>query len=224
MKKLINQPEFKEWIERSLARRENILAVSNQGTILHYQNDGLDLIVKTAMGRGLARKARERTLIREHQAYLRMGGLAGVPQCYGMIDGHYLVIEFIRGVPYRQAAWVNRDRWFEEFLAVLRSIHERGVSHGDLKSKSNIMVTADEKPCVIDFGTAFVKKPGFHPVNNWLFEHGKRMDINAWVKHKYHGRYENIAGEDLELLDYSVIEYFARKFNRRPTNVIPRKK
>ena len=224
MKKLINQPEFREWIERSLAQRENILAVSNQGTILHYQHDGLDLIVKTAMGRGLVRKARERTLIREHQAYLRMDGLAGVPQCYGMIDGHYLVIEFIRGVPYRQAAWANRDRWFEEFLAVLRSIHERGVSHGDLKSKSNIMVTADEKPCVIDFGTAFVLKAGFHPVNNWLFEHGKRMDINAWVKHKYHGRYENISGEDLDLLDYSVVEYFARKFNRRPTNVIPRKK
>jgi len=224
MKKLINQPEFREWIERSLAQGENILAVSNQGTILHYQNDGLDLIVKTAMGRGLARKARARTLIREHQAYLRMGGLAGVPQCYGMIDGHYLVIEFIRGVPYRQAAWVNRDRWFEEFFAVLRSIHERGVSHGDLKSKSNIMVTADEKPCVIDFGTAFVNKPGFHPVNNWLFKHGRRMDINAWVKHKYHGRYENIAGEDLELLDYSTIEYYARKFNRRPTHVIPRKK
>ena len=153
-----------------------------------------------------------------------MDGLAGVPQCYGMIDGRYLVIEFIRGVPYRQATWVSRDCWFEEFLAVLRSIHERGVSHGDLKSKSNIMVTADEKPCVIDFGTAFVKKPGFHPVNNWLFEHGKRMDINAWVKHKYHGRYENISGEDLDLLDYSVIEYFARKFNRRPTHVIPRKK
>ena len=216
MKKLINQPEFREWIERSLAQGENILAVSNQGTILHYQRDGLDLIVKSAMGRGLVRKVRARTLIREHQAYLRMDGLQGVPRCYGMIDGHYLVIEFIHGVSYREATWVNRDRWFEEFLAVLRSIHERGVSHGDLKSKSNIMVTADENPCVIDFGTAFVKKPGFHPVNNWLFKHGRRMDINAWVKHKYHGRYENIAGEDLELLDYSVIEYYARKFNRRP--------
>ena len=224
MKKLINQPEFREWIERSLAQGENILAVSNQGTILHYQRDGLDLIVKSAMGRGLVRKARARTLIREHQAYLRMDGLAGVPRCYGMIDGHYLVIEFIHGVSYREATWANRDRWFKEFLAVLRSIHQRGVSHGDLKSKSNIMVTADEKPCVIDFGTAFVNKPGFHPVNNWLFKHGRRMDINAWVKHKYHGRYENIAGEDLELLDYSTIEYYARKFNRRPTNVIPRKK
>jgi len=224
MKKLINQPEFKEWIERSLARRENILAISNQGTILHYRNDGLDLIVKTAMGGGLLRKTRERTLRREYQAYLQLDGLAGVPQCHGMIDEQYLVIEYIHGTPYRQASWVDRGRWFEAFLVVLRSIHARGVSHGDLKSKSNIIVTQDENPCIIDFGTAFTYKPGVHPLNNWFFEHGKRMDINAWVKHKYHGRYENIAGEDLQLLDYSAIEYYVRKFSRRPTHVIPRKK
>ncbi len=216
MKKLINQPEFKQWVEHSLNTGENILAVSNQGTILHYREGGRDLIVKTAMGRGLIRKARQRTLLREFQAYRRMEGLSGVPQCYGMIDGRYLVIEFIHGTPYRQSSWTDRERWFEEFLVVLRSIHERGVSHGDLKSKSNIMVTANEKPCVIDFGTAFVRKPGFHPLNNWFFEHGRRMDINAWVKHKYHGRYEEIAGEDLDLLDYSVIEYYVRKFRGRP--------
>ena len=224
MKKLINQPEFREWIETSLARRENILAISNQGTILHYRHEGLELIVKTAMGKGLTRKVRQRTLLREYHAYQCMDGLNGVPQCYGMVDGHYLVIEFIHGTPYRQAVWTDRERWFDDFLAVLRSIHQRGVSHGDLKSKTNIIVTEDEKPCVIDFGTAFVRKPGLHPANNWLFEHGKRMDINAWVKHKYHGRYENIAGEDLELLNYSVVEYCVRKFSRRPTHVIPRKK
>lgn len=224
MKKLINQPEFRDWVERSLERRENILTVSNQGTILHYQDDDLNLIVKTAMGSGLVRKIRERTLLREYQAYQRMDGLTGVPECFGLIDGRYLVIEFIDGKPYRQAAWTDRDAWFRDFLVLLRSIHDCGVSHGDLKSKSNIMVTADQKPCVIDYGTAFIHKPGFHPVNNWLFNHGKRMDINAWVKHKYHGRYENITGEDLELLDYSTIEYYVRKFARRPTHVIPRKK
>jgi predicted Ser/Thr protein kinase len=224
MKQLINQPEFKQWIERSLAQRENILTVSNQGTILRYQRDGRELIVKTAMGGGLVRKVREKSLLREYHAYQRMDGLEGVPQCHGMIGGQYLVLEYIHGMPYRQAVWQDRGRWFEALLVVLRAIHERGVSHGDLKSKSNIIVTEDQKPCVIDFGTAFINKPGFHPVNNWLFEHGKRMDINAWVKHKYHGHYENIAGEDLELLDYSVIEYYVRKFSRRPTHVIPRKK
>jgi serine/threonine protein kinase len=224
MEQHIEEAELRRWIEDSLARRENILAVSNQGTILHYRGDGLDLIVKSAMGRGLLRAVRQRTLLREYEAYRRMEGLQGVPRCYGLVAGRYLVLEFIRGTPYREASWADRDRWFEEFLAVLRAFHARGVSHGDLKSKSNIMVTDDGKPCVIDFGTAFLFKPGFHPLNNRLFEYGRRMDINAWVKHKYHGRYENIAGEDLELLDYSAIEYWVRRLSGRPTDIIPRKR
>ena len=182
MEKLINQPEFRQWIEQSLEQGENVLAVSNQGTILHYQRDGLDLIVKSAMGRGLIRNLRERTLRREFLAYQRMAGLQGIPQCHGMIDNRYLVIEYIDGVPYREAGWADRGRWFEELFEVLSCIHQRGVSHGDLKSKSNIMVTRDEKPCVIDFGTALISREGFHPFNNWLFEHGKRMDINAATK------------------------------------------
>ena len=223
MSDCIDKPAFRQWIETSLAQRQNIMAVSNQGTILHYREDGLDLVVKSAMGRGLVRTVRERTLLREYQAYQRMQGLQGVPRCLGLVGSHYLVLEFIRGTPYREATWTDRDRWFNELLAVLRSFHERGVSHGDLKSKSNILVTDDGKPCVIDFGTAFVRKPGFHPLNNRLFEHGCRMDINAWVKHKYHGRYEDIEGADLDLLDYSTIEYWVRKLSGRPTDVIPRK-
>ncbi len=223
MDERISEPPFRQWIEDSLAQGENILAVSNQGTILHYERDGLELVVKSAMGRGPVRSVRQRTLLREYEAYQRMEGLQGVPRCFGLVDGRYLVLEFIRATPYREAAWTDRERWFKELLAVLRSFHDRGVSHGDLKSKSNILVTHDQKPCVIDFGTAFIRKPGFHPVNNRLFEHGCRMDINAWVKHKYHGRYEDIEGADLELLDYSKIEYLVRKLSGRRTDVIPRK-
>mgnify|MGYP001820785841 FL=1 len=224
MKDLIGDPAFTRWIENSLGRRENILAVSNQGTVLRFCENGVDLIVKAAMGRGLARALRERTLLREFHAYQYMEGLQGVPSCHGMAGGRYLVLDYIRGTPYREATWSDRDGWFTELLAILRSFHQRGVSHGDLKSKSNILVTENEKPCVIDFGTAFVRKPGFHPLNNRFFEHGRRMDINAWVKHKYHGRYEDIEGADLELLDYSPIEYFVRKLSGRPTDVIPRRK
>jgi len=220
----IKQPGLQQWIEHSLEHGENILAVSNQGTLLHYRSDGLDWVIKTAMGRGLLRKARQRTLLREYRAYLRMEGLAGVPRCHGMIGGRFLVIDFIQGTPYREARFDNRDRWFRELLDVIRSFHGRGVSHGDLKSKSNILVTDDEKPCIIDFGTAFMDEPGFHPVNNWLFEHGRRLDINAWVKHKYHGRYEDIAGDDLELLDYSSIEYWVRRLRGRPMKAVHRKK
>ena len=91
MKNRIKQPAFRQWIEDSLQAGENVLAVSNQGTILHYREDGLDLIVKTAMGRGALRALRQRTLLREYGAYRRMEGLAGVPECYGLVDGRYLV-------------------------------------------------------------------------------------------------------------------------------------
>jgi predicted Ser/Thr protein kinase len=224
MKKLINQPEFRHWIEHSLERQENVLAVSNQGTLLHYQQGDRNLVVKTAMGSGLLLKFRQKTLQTEYAAYQRLKGLPGVPECYGMVDGRFLVIEFIRGTPYREATWIDRGLWFEKFFKLLNSIHERGVSHGDLKSKSNILVTEDEQPCVIDFGTAFVSKPGFHPLNNWLFRNARQMDINAWVKHKYHGCYDDASDEDLELLNYSGIEYIARMFNRRPLGAIPRKR
>jgi len=220
MKELIRQRQFSQWIENSLEAGENILAVSNQGTILLYQVDDLNLIVKTAMGRGLVLKARQKTLRREFAAYQRMDGLAGVPECYGLLDDRYLVIEYIEGTRYREAVWADRDAWFVEFLEVLRAIHARGVSHGDLKSKGNILVTKDQKPCVIDFGTAFVRKPGFHPINNWLFEYGARLDINAWVKHKYHGRYADASEEDRALLDYGRIELIARKISGRPMDAV----
>ena len=220
MKHLIKQPDFGQWIEHSLQQQENILAVSNQGTVLHYRGNGLDLVVKTAMGRGLVLKVRQKTLLREFEAYRRMDGLRGVPECYGLLGGRYLLIEFIRGTPYRQANWTDRANWFRDFLEILQSIHQRGVSHGDLKSKPNILVTEDEKPCVIDFGTAFLHRSGFHPLNNWFFEYGKRLDINAWVKHKYHGRYADASEEDRQLLNYGRIEYIARKISGRPMEAV----
>ena len=215
------QPErLLSWIEHSLGAGENILATSNQGTILLYQEDGQELIVKTAMGSGIVLKARRKTLQREYHAYQKLRGVAGVPKCYGMLDDRYLLLEFIRGTPYRDAEWSNRDQWFAELLTVLQTVHAHGVSHGDLKSKGNLMVSEEQRPVIVDFGTAFVHKDGFHPLNNWLFRTAKRTDLNAWVKHKYHGYYNRASEEDRALLDYSWPELLARKFSGRPMDRI----
>lgn len=213
-------PELPEgllpWIETSLASQSNILATSNQGIVLLFEGGGLKLVVKAAMGKGPVRRARETTLKREYEANLRLKGVEGVPACYGFLKDRYLVTRFIEGTAYRHAKWQDRDRWFSDLLAVIQAFHARGVSHGDLKSKTNLIVGVDQKPYVIDFGTTFLKKEGFHPVNNLLFEYGKRLDINAWVKHKYHGRYKDASEEDRELLNYSKLEWLVRKLRGRP--------
>ncbi|MGA9573002.1 MAG: RIO1 family regulatory kinase/ATPase [Lysobacterales bacterium] len=208
--------ELERWIESSLASGSNILATSNQGIVLLYEGETRKLVIKSAMGRGPVRRARQATLEREYAAYRRLSGVEGVPACYGLLAGRYLVMEFIDGTPYRHATWQDRDEWFAQLLVVIRAFHSRGVSHGDLKSKTNMIVGVDEKPYIIDFGTTFMRKDGFHPVNNHLFEYGKRLDINAWVKHKYHGRYKNASEEDRQLLNYSKLEWVVRKLRGRP--------
>jgi RIO-like serine/threonine protein kinase len=208
-------PKFiPEWAEASLAGDTNILAKSNQGTLLLFKEGGMEFVVKTAMGGGAVRKARQATLEREYMAYSRLDGVNGVPKCYGMVADRYLVMEHVRGTPYRGTEFENRDEWFAQLLSILREIHSRGVSHGDLKSKSNILVTERGQPCVIDFGTTVLKKEGFHPINNRMFEYLVQLDINSWVKHKYHGRYEEASEGDKKLLQYSKAEAVLRKYRK----------
>ena len=208
--------DMQQWIESSLASGSNILETSNQGVVLLFEGDGLKLVIKSAMGRGPIRRARQATLEREYAAYKRLKGVAGVPVCFGLLAERYLLMEYIDGTAYRHATWQDRDSWFSELLLVIQAFHARGVSHGDLKSKTNMIVGRDQKPYVIDFGTTFLHKEGFHPINNHLFEYGKRLDINAWVKHKYHGRYKNASEQDRQLLNYSKLEYVVRKIRGRP--------
>jgi tRNA A-37 threonylcarbamoyl transferase component Bud32 len=216
MKDLISRPMFLQWIQDNLAGGTNVLARSNQGTILLYRAEGVELVVKCAMGNALAHRFRQRTLIREFEAYRKMSGLQGIPACHGLVDGRFLVLDFVRGKPFREAVWDDREGWFDALYRVIRSFHERGVSHGDLKSKSNILVTESQQPCVIDFGTAFIFRSGYHPVNNSLHRYGKRLDLNAWVKHKYHGSYKEASDRDKELLNYSWLERSVRRLRGRP--------
>jgi len=203
-----------EWVDACQEQGRNILATSNQGVIFLYEEDDVSLVIKTAMGTGILRRARQATLRREFQAYQRLSGMAGVAKCFAYLQDRYLVLEHIRGEPFRNALFENRTSWFDELLKIIREFHRRGVAHGDLKSKSNLLNTVQGTPCVIDFGTAVSSQEGFHPINNRMFDYLKRLDLNAWVKHKYHGCYEDVSAEDRELLDYSGLEGALRRYRR----------
>ncbi len=204
-----------DWAGRSLADNENVLATSNQGTVLLYRAEGVALVVKAAMGRGAVLRARRRTLDREYGAYRRLEGVPGVPRCYGMLEDRYLVLEYIEGTPYREAEIPDREQWFGELLETLEACHERGVAHGDLKNKSNLMSTTDGRPCIIDFGMTVVRRDGFHPLNHRLFAFFRQLDLNAWVKHKYQGRFEDVTEADRAYYRDSRLERLLRRYRQR---------
>src|SRR5690606_18343377 len=157
------------------------------------------------------------------RAYRQLEGVVGIPACYGFLDRRFLLLEHVPGQTYRDAELHDREEFFRQLLAILRAIHARGVAHGDLKSKGNLLVTAGQQPCVIDFGTAFRQKSRWHVINNWFFRTARRLDLNAWVKHKYQGHYSDASPEDAQLLHYSWLEKLVRRLSGRPMERVYRR-
>ena len=94
-------------------------------------------------------------------------------------------------------------------------MHNRGVSHGDLKRKDNFLVDKDLSPYLIDFGTALIKNNQSSIFKNIIFNFLKKTDLNAWVKHKYKRSYDKISEKDKDYYSPTFVEKFYRKFIKR---------
>lgn len=150
--------------------------------------------VKEPSGWGLRNTLSLASIRREAEVYRRLKGIPGIPLCYGCLDDRYLVLEHIPGdtLDALDVGLTNREAFYARLLETLRMMHDAGVAHGDLKRKRNILVGPGGKPFVIDFGIAVVAKDR----RGLLFELARQVDRNAWIKHKYRGRTENISAED----------------------------
>ena len=180
-----------------------VIAHSNQGLIYRLSDGDREFAVKTAVGRGPLLAVNRHALRREYRAYLRLKDLAGISRCHGLVDDRWLVLDFIPGEPFRDAR-IGSD-FFDRLLEIIQAMHARGVAHGDLKRKSNLMVDPEGSPVLLDFGAATLLRAGRHPVNRRLFEFMRQTDLNAWVKLKY-GGYSGVSEADRALLRRSWLE------------------
>jgi predicted Ser/Thr protein kinase len=206
----ISENKLLQWIRSNLRTGSNILSRGYQGYVYLYEDNNQRLVIKAPMGWGLGWLIRLRMLRNEHRAYLRMTEIEGIPRCYGLLDGRYLVLEYIDGIPIRNAQITHQQIFFESLLNLIKALHHVGVAHTDLKKKDNLLVVEGKKPYVIDFGVAVVRKPGFAPLNHYLYHIASTFDFNAWVKLKYDGKYENIIPEDKRYFNRTVIEKVSR--------------
>lgn len=162
------------------------------------------LIIKRPKGRGLRGWLSRQTLRRECQAYERLSGVAGIPQCFGLHQDQYLVLEYIDGQPISTQSKIGSLAW-AGLLETIQAMHAQGIAHGDLKKKDNLLITPAGQIYVIDLGTAVIRRPSWHPLNHALFGFIAQTDLNAWIKHKYQG-YDGVSDEDKPLLKRSWLE------------------
>ncbi len=208
------QRELEEFLDAAVRRAENRLSEGYQGEVYVVERDGRRWVVKAAMGWGPLLWLRRAMLRREHRVYRRLEGFPGAPQCGGLIGGRYLILELIDGVPFRHAELKDRQEFFARFMVLLEQMHGRGVAHGDLKKKDNLMVIAGRRPCVIDFGAAIVEERGFAPFNRFLFRLLRQFDLNAWVKLKYHRTGIEVSAEDARYQRRTLPERWAHGLKR----------
>ncbi len=108
-------------------------------------------------------------LSREVRALKRLHGVDGVPQLLGRIDRYAIVTEYIEGTPLDHFSTGElAAEVFPRVQQVIDGIHARGVSHGDLKRRSNLLLTPDGEIYLVDFAAATVGQKPLHPFTNWL--------------------------------------------------------
>lgn len=210
----VDEDHLVRWIERSIIDRTHILAQGYQGQVYLFQHAQLRLVIKAACGSGLLRWLRTRMLLRESRVYARLHGFSGCPRCYGLVRGRYLVLEYIDGIPLRRAHIADRTAYYDSLHALIVQLHERGIAHSDMKRKDNLLVVGGSRPCLIDFGAAVMRKPGFAPFNHFLFRTAARFDYNAWIKLKYNNRLDDISAADQGYYRRTWVEKAARRTKR----------
>ena len=204
-----------EWITASLREGRNILGRGYQCHTLHYRDAERSLVVKAPLGRGLTAYVRRRMLQNEYAVYGRLSGLPGLPACHGFLKKRFLVLDFIDGVPIRDARITDRDFFFNTLLQRIMTMHRAGVAHGDLKKKDNILVVDGRHPILLDFGVAVIRKAGPTPLNRYLYGLFEKFDFNAYVKIKYRKRTDLISAADRRFYHRTVVEKSAGWIKRR---------
>ena len=185
----------------------------HQGIAFKVLVDGQSFLIKRTNKIGVfTRRVSEHFIQHEYKIYQRLEGIAGIPKCYGLSDDGSLILEYIDGDSYREKEYTleNRDQFFIDLLALILSIHEAGVSHGDLKRKDNILIGEKNQPYLIDFGAAMSLNSKNQFIKRWLYNFSKQTDLNAWIKHKYFRQYDEITKDDLTYYSSSKLDKFIR--------------
>lgn len=156
-------------------------------------------------------------LNREERALRFLAGTQGIPQVYARVDRQALILELIEGKPID--GFQNGELPAEVYARVqevIDRIHARGVSHGDLKRRGNLMVTPRGEIFLIDFAASLIGKRAFRPILNWLQREVARVDDKCVPRLKSKAAPELMTARDKQLLETPTkLERWARRWLNR---------
>ena len=113
-----------------------------------------------------------------------MAGIKGTPRIYQKLDRYANVFEYVDARPIERGDHdILGDRFFEILTKRIERIHTRGIFHLDLSHKSNILISKEGEPVIVDFNSGFYVGNGYIG-RNLLSPLLKRIDYYGILKLK----------------------------------------
>jgi len=135
---------------------------------------------------------------REKKAYEKLDGIKGVPIFYRGISGLALIIEEIPGknlMAVHKSTGIP-EQFYSDLYSLLKTIHEVGLAHCDLKRSPNIIFGDNGKPYLVDWSASISKEEfGLFPLS-LIFKRFVRDDLNAIIKLKLKYNPEMVSTEE----------------------------
>lgn len=139
---------------------------------------------------------------REARVLETLDGITGVPRLIRRVDSQALLLEHVQGLPLKrrpESTPVQPD--LDKLQQLVANIHARGVAHCDLRSFSNVLVTMDGSPYIVDFVAAIMRSARWNKPWNLIYRRFCQADDSALRKIKC--RY---APEHLNDLEYRQLK------------------
>jgi serine/threonine protein kinase len=152
---------------------------------------------------------------RELLAFKKLQGVSGIPQFIKSLSSDQYLIEYIPSTPLAKVSSGLDSSFFEKLKGIVREMHQRGVAHCDLR-KTNILVSANQTPYIIDFTTACWNHPFIFRI---IFNYCCYLDFRRIVKAKWKILPNELNDEERHyLMDRSILlsigHFLRRKFYR----------
>jgi predicted Ser/Thr protein kinase len=161
------------------------------GTVARH---GDDMVVRdTAQAATGRRWLARRLAMREAAALERLQGIEGIPLLLSF-DGSRLCRTYLQGEPMHRATF-EPAAYFRDALALLRTIHARGVAHNDLAKEANWICMPGNRAGIVDFQLATIDTG-----RGLRFRRAAREDLRHLLKHKRHYAAERLSQRERAML------------------------
>ncbi len=136
---------------------------SYKADLLLYRLGGEEIVLKDYSRKGTLWRETLGVLCTglEARALRALKGVPGVPEFRGRPDRYSVAMSYVAG---RRASGSDpelqgNEGFVRELERTVKLMHGRGVVHLDLKHRTNLLVTSDGRPVVLDFESALCADP-----------------------------------------------------------------